>query len=296
VTLAHDLTLDPRNYVDREEHQALLREMVARRAQERVLLIVDGSGQGKSDLMARLRLNCLEDENRPAVLFSDVRDVSAAFGVLERSFGDARNRAAYRDHFRGFAEEYERWTRTTYVELGGRGVSVQVDANNARVAANASVIGTQVIGTPAGVGSAAAQLSVLDAFQRDLEAHRERVLVIMIDHYNRAEPPVREWINETLLHPCLEGDLPNVIMVLASTPDRSPSYAQRLRDRVAERPLTRLQDDPRLVRDLLRAHRIVGDDEDDEDLVRLSIDMLARFKISEVLSFYRRNQVADDGT
>lgn len=287
MTTAYDAALDPHDYVDREEHQSLLTDVIAGRQDLRALLITDGSGQGKSDLMMRLRLNCLEDENRPSVFFADVRDLSAAFGVVERSYGDTRNRPAYKTHFGSFSAEYIRWLGTLRVDVSGHGGSVHVDAANAHVGDSGALIGVQVTGAPAGVGSIAAQNSILEAFQRDLEAPRDRVLVIMIDHYNRSDPPVRTWIDEMLLQPCLDGDLPNVVIVLASTPDRRPSYPARLSHLVVEKPLTRLEDDPRHVRNLLRAHRLVAEDEDDEGLVQQSMSLLRDYTISGVLSLYR---------
>ena len=280
----HDL--DPRDYVDREAHQSLLSDMVAGREDRRALLIADGSGQGKSDLMARLRLNCLEDEHNPSVLFADVRDISAAFGFLERSYQDTRNRQAYRKNFDSFKAEYVNWVGTAHLDMSGQGGSVRVDAANAHVAEAGTLAGVLIKPAPAGVGNVAAQNSILEAFQCDLEAARDHTLVIMIDHYNRTEQAVRSWIDETLLVPCLNAELPNVVIVLASTPNVRPSYAAKYEHLVADMPLTRLEEDPAHVRSLLRAHRLVREDEDDEELVQDSIKLLRKYSISGVLGMY----------
>ncbi len=278
---------DPRLYVDREEHQDQLRQMILKQSEIRALFVSDVSGQGKSDLLLRLRLNCLENQPRAAVLLTDLRDLTTPFSAVERAYRNDQNVDTYADHFAEFCAVYERWSSTASVRFDGSpGADIVVEANNARVGPNASVIGQVVTATAPGVDNRPAQLESLRAFDNDLRSAHDLPLVLLIDHYNRAELPVRTWIDEKLLRPCLLGELDNVLVVLASTPDTKPSYAPELDRFVTCQPLARLEEDPVRVENLLRAHGLLFDDSPDY-FVTLAVDVLSGGKeISDLMSFF----------
>lgn len=297
MTAVNTLQLDPRSYVDRDEHQEHLRLMIRQQTDSRLLLISDLSGQGKSDLLLRLRLNCIESEPHASVLLVDVRDLATPFSAVERAYRNDQNDDTFADHLSTFCEVYEDWsTRARLSTDGAAPITISVDANNARVGSNAAVIGQMVTATPPGVGSREAQRQCLRAFDQDLRSAREQPLVILIDHYNRAEGAVRTWVDEKLLRPCLLGAYRKVIVVLASTPDSHPSYAADLERFVTCWPLTRLEDDPAHVESLLRAHRLLVDDSPGP-LVRVAVDSLSRGRrIGDVLfAFQLLYPAASDG-
>jgi hypothetical protein len=284
MTTANESEFDPRSYVDRDEHQEHLRLMIARQTNSRLLLISDVSGQGKSDLLLRLRLNCLESDPRASALLVDVRDLATPFSAVERAFHSDQNADAFADHLATFCQVYEDWsTRGRLSTDATAPVTILVEANNALVGANGSVIGQVVTAIPPGVGSREAQRQCLRAVEQDLRAARELPLVILIDHYNRAGRAVRSWVDEKLLGPCLLGELSDVIVVVASTPDFHPSYAAEFEQFITCWPLTRLEDDPARVEDLLRAHHLLIDDAPDR-LVSVAVDSLSRgIRIGDVL-------------
>ena len=250
--------------------------MIRQQTDSRLLLISDASGQGKSDLLLRLRLNCIESDPRASVLLADVRDLATPFSAMERAYRNVQNDDTLADHLPTFCSTYEDWSTRARLSIDGAGsVTNSVEANQAIVGSNALVIGQMVTATPPGVGSREAQRQCLRAVEQDLRAARDLPLVVLIDHYDRAERAVRTWIDEKLLRPCLLGELSNVIVVLASTPGEHPSYAPELEQYITCWPLARLEDDPARVEDLLRAHRLLVEDHPDR-WVGIAVELLSR--------------------
>jgi hypothetical protein len=266
--------IDPREYVDREQQQALLRDMLCGRDPARVLVIADASGQGKTDLLLRMRVNCREDETRVPVLLADLRDLSTPFGVVERATKAGANMDVVAQVLAGYVEEYERRTSTSYVQIDQGGASVVNDVSvEGPVAPGAVVAGQYVTApAPAGVSSWSAQQQCCLAFLRDLEAWDDGPLVLLVDHFNKATPGLREWVDEKLVRPCTRGELGSLVVVLASTPDTAPRYDPGPLVRYST--LDPLDSDPAFVERLLRAHRLLSGD--DDPLLPLALDRLRR--------------------
>lgn len=269
--------LDPRRYVDREAQQLLLRSMVAGDDEARVLVIRDDQGQGKTDLLHRMRVNCREGETSAPVLLMDLRDLSSPFGLVERAAHEVSNVDAVALVLGGFAAEYDRRSTTFTLDVGGQ-VSNELTLNGA-VEAGGVAAGVYIASAaPAGLQGQLAQNLVLKAFVDDLRSWQGPPVVLLIDHFNKTGAALRQWVDETLVRPTARGELSRVVVVLASTPEHAIGY-EELAPVVRVSSLDRLHEDRELVRALLNAHGLlVGDDEDDDDTLDFAIRQLAKGK------------------
>lgn len=273
--------LDPREYVDREQQQSMLQAMVDGEDEACLLLIVDASGQGKSDLLRRLRVNCRERAAGPTqVLLADLRDLTTPFGAVERATSSADNMDVVGAVLRGYVEESERRARTAYVQLEQSGVTNELPVHG--TVEPGAVVANQYIVAPAptGVATMAAQRECCAAFLRDLAGWEDGPLVVLIDHYNKASDSLQQWVDEHLIRPCLGGQLGRVVVVMATTPELAPGYAP-YGDRVHVTQLAPLHERPEHVERLLRAHHILS--EPDAPLVDVAVDRLRRGMIIEEL-------------
>jgi hypothetical protein len=269
--------LDPRRYVDREAQQLLLRSMVAGEDEARVLVIRDSQGQGKTDLLHRMRVNCRESDAAAQVLMMDLRDLSSPFGLVERTAHEFTNVDAVAQVLAGFTAEYERRSNTFSVEVGGQ-VSNELTVNGAVESGGVATSVYIANAAPTGLQSQLAQNLVMKAFVDDLHSWHGAPLVLLIDHFNKTGATLRQWVDETLVRPTARGELSRVVIVLASTPEHAAAYDE-LAPAVRVTSLDRLHDDRELVRALLSAHGLlVGDDEDDGLTLDFAIRQLATGK------------------
>jgi len=267
--------LDPHTYVDNERPQRLLEDMIDGRDEARVLVVTDISGQGKTHLLLRLRVNCRERSTRTPVLLADLRDLATPFGAVERAASDDLNMDAVTQVLTGFTAEYERRRSTVYVRIEGPpgGVSNQVEVGTVQ---DGGVAAGQYFASapqPSGLESRLAQQECCLAFLRDLSGWTDSPLVVLVDHFNKAQPSLQRWVDEQLVRPCLRGELGRVIVVLASTPEAVPAY-ESFCPRVHVTELDPLHQDPTNVTGLFRAHRLPP--ESDELLLPVALDRLRR--------------------
>jgi hypothetical protein len=269
--------LDPRRYVDREAQQLLLRSMVAGEDAARVLVIRDSQGQGKTDLLQRMRVNCREATDSAPVLLMDLRDLSSPFGLVERAAHEVANLDTVVQVLQGFAAEYERRSTAFSLDVGGQ-VTNDLTVNGA-VESGGVAAGVYIANVaPTGLQNQLAQNLVMKAFVDDLRAWQGAPLVLLIDHFNKTGDALRQWVDETLVRPVARGDLSRVVVVLASTPEHAMAYDE-LAPAVRVTSLDRLHEDRELVRSLLSAHGLlVGDDEDDGPTLDFAIRQLAKGK------------------
>jgi hypothetical protein len=267
------MDLDPRQYVDRETQQGLLRRMVSGEEEARVLLIAEASGQGKSDLLQKLRVNCREGETRAPVLLTDLRDLTTAFGFVERATQSSANVDFIDNVLTGFIDAYEQRT-TVFVEVADPGPAVE---NNVAVhgdVGDRAVVAGQYFAVPAGQDSAQshrAERKCLRAFLDDLRSWDQSPVVLLIDHFNKAGDDLRRWVDEQLIRPCLHGEFGHLVIVLASTPDEAPEYESPYVRRTGLDPLHTRREH---VAQLMRAHRLLADD--DDPLLNVVMDRLER--------------------
>ncbi len=266
--------LDPSSFVDNERPQRLLQDMIEDREEARVLVLTDISGQGKSHLLLRMRVNCQEGPPRVPVLFADLRDIATPFGAVERAASDDVNMDVVVRILTGYSTEYERWRGTAYYRIEGPADvvnRVQVDS----VAEGGIAAGQYFASAPqvSGLDSRIAQAKCVLAFMQDLIAWQESPVVVLLDHFNKAHSAVQTWVDEQLVRPCLRAELGRTIVVLASTPEEVPSY-EAYRPRVQVTGLDPLYRDPQHVTGLFRAHRLPR--ESDELLLPLALDRLRR--------------------
>jgi hypothetical protein len=269
--------LDPRRYVDREAQQLLLRSMVAGEDEARVLVIRDSQGQGKTDLLQRMRVNCRESHDGPPVLLMDLRDLSSPFGLVERTAHEVANMDAVVQVLRGFAAEYERRSTTFSLDVGGQVVNdltLHGAVESGGVAAGVYIANA----APTGLQSQLAQNLVMMAFLQDLKSWQDTPLVLLIDHFNKTAPALRQWVDEVLVRPTARGELSRIVIVLASTPEAATGYDE-LAPAVRVSSLDRLEENRELVKELLSAHGLlVGDDEDDGPTLDFAIQQLTKGK------------------
>lgn len=274
MSLDVPVLLDPRDYVDRDEQQQLVADMVAGASPVRVLVIADASGEGKSDLLARLRVNCDEGTPRALTMLADLRDLATAFGALERAQDDQLNHEAFDVCLPRFTDRYRTWATRAELrfDTGGR-QTVLVDASHSSLSPGAHVVGQQVIAEPAGVDNRLAQRECVRAFLDDLRGWTGQPLVLLVDHLNKAAVGVRAWLERDLLRPCVRGELGDVRVVVATTPREAPRLTG-FGDSVAVTRLARLHTDLEQLACLLQAHRLLA--EPGDPAVELAADRLAR--------------------
>lgn len=278
--------LDPREYVDRERQQDLLRDMIDGRDEARVLVVTDSSGQGKTDLLLRLRVNCREGATRTPVLLADLRDLSTPFGAVERAASHDANMDVVKRILTGYAAVYERRSSAVSYRIEGPPGDVDNRVLSTGTVEAGGVVAGQYFASPpqpTGLESRIAQQECCLAFLGDLACWTDSPLVVLVDHFNKAKPSLQAWVDEELVRPCLRGELGRVIVVLASTPDVVPAY-DRFRPRVHVTRLDPLHTDPVHVETLLRAHRLLS--EPDDPLLPVAVDRLRRgMAVGEIIDY-----------
>jgi hypothetical protein len=231
--------VDETKLVDREQELIVLADMLLQRDHHRVLVISDGAGVGKTDLLRKLRLTCERDYGFPVSLvhLGDFVGFQDEFAIVECMHKALKGTGAELTSFdevnaaRGLGD-----TTAFLKHLDASGV---VDARNAIVQGAAKVAGMMVNidkaenvtlpGWDSVMDSRAKELCV-SAFLQDLESYTlEKPLALLFDDLEKVDEALRRWIlSEVVRRRALSAEAGGRLVVVLAGQDASDLVYGRL--------------------------------------------------------------------
>lgn len=231
--------VDEAKLVDREQELIVLTDMLYQRVHHRVLVISDGTGVGKTDLLRKLRLTCERDHEIPVALvyLGDFVGYQDEFAIVECMHKALKGTGAQLSSFdrvntaRGLGD-----TTAFLKDLNASGV---VDLQNAVVQGAAKVAGMMVnIDKAENViypqwgpeMDAKAKALCVDAFLQDLESYtRDKPLALLFDDLEKVDEALRRWIlTEVVRRRALSADAGGRLVVVLAGQEASDLVYGRL--------------------------------------------------------------------
>jgi hypothetical protein len=200
--------------VDRDPQSDLLGRLLTFETQHRILIVRDGDGRGKTDLLRKLRWQCESqfDPPVPVALFNFEDERVSHFDVVVELARQLSSGSPSVDlsRFDELASALEAPDQRAFAAAVGQAFegSISINADNAQLHDEAKVIGAQVnigsvsFGTRAWDDKAEklAQSKCIEAFLADLgTAGHDAPIVVLIDTVNAADTELRRWLVRQLL-------------------------------------------------------------------------------------------------
>jgi hypothetical protein len=231
--------VDETKLVDREEEWTVLSDMLFRRVAQRVLVVSDGSGVGKTDLLRKLRLICDRDYDVPVALvyLGDFTGYQDEFAIVECMHKALKSTGAALTGFDKVNSARGLGNTTAFLkQLDAHGM---VDLQNAVVQGAAKVAGMMVNIDKADavilpewspeIDTFAKGLCV-DAFLQDLESYtREKPMALLFDDLEKVDEALRSWIlKEIVRRRALAPETGGLLVVVVAGQDAEDLVYGRL--------------------------------------------------------------------
>ncbi|MGD9703412.1 MAG: hypothetical protein AB7Q42_13940 [Acidimicrobiia bacterium] len=234
-------TIDETEIIDREAETASFAEMLGCTSPERVLVVDDKSGSGKSDLLRKLRLLC-ETRHEVPVALADCKDYESkpdAWFIVDDVCKDLVSTGADLPHFNSlngarslqrtdlFAQELQ--TVRGAIDLSGASISGGQQAgmifNNSQEVNVAPQPWTDE-------AERWARALCIEAFLADLRATaHDRPVVLLFDTVDKANERLRRWLFQRLVRQTIVADREtHKVLVVMAGPGVLPMLEGRLSD------------------------------------------------------------------
>jgi hypothetical protein len=200
--------------VDRDPESKVLERLLTFETMHRILIVSDGDGRGKTDLLRKLRWQCESQFDRPVpvALFNFEDERVSHFDVvveLARQLSTGSEPVEF-PRFDELAAALDAPDQRAFAEAVARALkgTVHINASNAQLEDEAKVIGAQVNIASVSFGARPwddkaaklAQSRCIEAFLADLgAAGHDRPIVVLIDTVNAADSELRRWLVRQLL-------------------------------------------------------------------------------------------------
>jgi len=219
--------LDETKIIDRVAEEEIFARMLQFQTARRVMIVSDGRGRGKTDLLRKLRYVCSYLQEVPVALVDlEVHRVGEEFDIAQT----IRNQLAQGGvEFKGFDDLDQARSLGDKTHFMGRLQSVEgtVDLSGATVSGQAIIAGqmfkiehTDNVSLPPWTDESEryARALCVEALFHDLHAYsQEKALVLLFDAVDRADETMRRWVLLDVLRRRFLGEAANrrIVLVLA---------------------------------------------------------------------------------
>lgn len=221
--------LDETKIIDRVAEEEIFARMLQFQTTRRVMIVSDGRGRGKTDLLRKLRYVCSYLQEVPVALVDlEVHRIGEEFDIAQT----IRKQLAQGEvevEFKGFDDLDQARSLGDKTHFMGRLKSVEgtVDLSGATVSGQAIIAGTMFkvehtdnVSLPPWTDETEryARALCVEALFQDLHAYsQDKALVLLFDAVDRADETMRRWVLLDVLRRRFLGEAANrrIVLVLA---------------------------------------------------------------------------------